>query len=568
MPSWSCGARNCRSHSQPNDTCGSGTWVCNRLEPPCVGHSSPSDQCSSGRRWTCHASNCPGHSQASHRCGPSRNPRWYCNLERPPCPSHGSHTHRCAADAAAAREQATAASGNRRAAAATTTCPLRDQVRLVRIAEVITPGGAQQVRDPVQRNQYINLPANNSHPEFGRIIKLRAKVEWRSGNRARSLAGKRVYWYIRPQSGNRAPADLVATMRAGLERSGVTQRETRTNADGWTPVVELHLSKYGGDQFDVFATLQSTYRGGRRAGRYTVWRKLYYELDCMRRPGGSGTYSNLADTSGMESKFSALFVELEQNGRDNSPNHRRLLTRTQANSFASNIRQGSGSPRYFHLILLDSIARTVTTQTEEFSMPAGTHQFDMPASSYLLNSSNWFVSATWRQAGSTSTTSINRSKFRLTETGSPANGDDKFVVHVDFTGVVLSSTLDVIINLEFKNWTELSGLQIGSGPTTFVGLRWRERHFASSSINLARSTLNTIVHEPGHATGLAATTQPDGSACSSTYLQNGYHCNHNSNRCVMYHENSTHTNLCSRCGVALRGRDLSRLPVRGNASFS
>jgi hypothetical protein len=89
---WTCGARDCRTHSRRSHRCATGVWVCNRVAPPCPGHSSPGHVCDSGSAWTCRATNCPTHSKKSHRCPVGV---WNCRRNFPSCPGHSSPDHHC-----------------------------------------------------------------------------------------------------------------------------------------------------------------------------------------------------------------------------------------------------------------------------------------------------------------------------------------------------------------------------------------------------------------------------------------------------------------------------------------
>jgi hypothetical protein len=89
---WTCGARNCPTHSRRNHRCATGVWTCKRAIPPCPGHSSPDHVCSSGTSWTCWAKSCPTHSDKGHRCAAGV---WLCRRRAPPCPGHSSPDHNC-----------------------------------------------------------------------------------------------------------------------------------------------------------------------------------------------------------------------------------------------------------------------------------------------------------------------------------------------------------------------------------------------------------------------------------------------------------------------------------------
>ena len=91
---WTCGARDCPTHSQRNHHCAVGVWWCNRVTPPCPGHSRPDHVCRTGTTWTCHAKSCPTHTQKSDQCRVGVGV-WQCRRKVPPCSGHRSPDHNC-----------------------------------------------------------------------------------------------------------------------------------------------------------------------------------------------------------------------------------------------------------------------------------------------------------------------------------------------------------------------------------------------------------------------------------------------------------------------------------------
>jgi hypothetical protein len=89
---WTCGARDCPTHSKRDHRCAAGVWFCNRVAPPCPSHSSRDHVCSTGTGWTCRATSCPTHRQKSHRCAAGV---WLCRRKTPPCPGHTNPDHSC-----------------------------------------------------------------------------------------------------------------------------------------------------------------------------------------------------------------------------------------------------------------------------------------------------------------------------------------------------------------------------------------------------------------------------------------------------------------------------------------
>lgn len=444
----------------------------------------------------------------------------------------------------------------------TTEC---DRIRLVEVVEaILRPDGSFDHRPVSTRNQYINLDYAPDHPEWGRRIRLRARVAWVSGAN-RSLAGQTVYWYFNAGGGNRA--GLPASQRASFESEGGDRARTTSTADasGWTNVASFCPSTYAGDRFDVFATDNSGYTGGMAAGSYTVWRRLFWELDCMRRPDGAGTYSDRADTGRLEQHFQRLFIQLVRTGTDGSPAHRRMIKTTEAATWAPGVRDGTGAPRYFHLCLVDTVAAGPAQVTLTLTVTPTSNRFRLDCSQYLLERTNWLVRASYTTADGVTGT-VPPGNFTLTEAGSPATGDDRFVLTVSVNGLGGDLTRPVRIEYTINNWTELSGVQ--SGQATLVGIRWRERHWRNTPGDIGNSTLNTMVHEPGHALGLTARKLPTGANNPNYYLiPGGPHCNALSNQCLMYEANSTSTTLCTNCTDCAKGRHLVSLPIRATDDY-
>jgi LysM repeat protein len=457
--------------------------------------------------------------------------------------------------------------------------------RTIKVVEVNVHDGKEHTKQPdSSRRQYVNLD-NEDIVEHGRRIRLKARYEEKLGSQTKPLAGETIHWRARPGPSNKK--GLINQLQAGFDSagSGTLEKEVTTDADGWTPVVDFYVSRYGGDVFRLIAAdkkipQHASPANGESAGTYEVWRELHYELDCMRRPNGA-TYTNRANTTGMESNLAQAFLETQHAGSDDSPAHQRVLRTAEAGDWTEKIRQGSSWHRkklYYHLVLVDTIVSGSKEVTLTHNLSAGTNTIEIPASKYTLDPREWFIDAKFWQPhmghtaimGDLDYTDLDEANFTLTEGGSITSGTDHYLLTIDFpeSGFFeegYKPSERAYVRLKVQTWNLLSGVQVG--PATVVGIRWRERAFSGNT--LANSTLGTMTHEPGHAMGLAATTLPDGSACGTTYHKNGHHCNNNSNTCVMYESNtrSRRTVPCNNCADALRGRDLSALPVEGDDSY-
>lgn len=316
MAVWTCGSRSCPGHSDPSHRCATGAWPCGRKQPACPTHSHPSDRCApaAGAVWTCGARDCPGHSASTHECSPGV---WRCSRLTPNCMGHSQRSHACRADLSYSQQDCDASFTTAHPPGSpVTTCDVNDRVRLVQLVEVVTHRGSTSHRTPSARRQYINLDANIdpavAHPEYGRAIRLQARVEWVSGDRSRPLAGHPIYWYSQAAAGNKAGLATREQESFDASGGGHARKQTSTDAMGWTPVVEFHLSLYGGDQFDVFATEAASYTGGLQAGRYTVWKKLWYQVTEMRDSAG-GTFDVPSGvTTVFEAGYATVFIEFTE----------------------------------------------------------------------------------------------------------------------------------------------------------------------------------------------------------------------------------------------------------------
>jgi len=454
------------------------------------------------------------------------------------------------------------ASGGRSAPSGSAEC---DRIRLVEVVEAVRQAGGSYVNRPASsRNQFINMDADPAHPEFGRCIRFRARVAWVSGS-TRSVSGQTVYWYFNPGGSN--GTGLPANLRASFDTEGGGALRTTSTADasGWTDVVEFFPSQYGGDSFEVFATDNSSYSGGISARTYVVWRRIFYELDCMQRPGGAGTYSDRADTARMDPQFRNFFVHLVRTGTDASPAHQRMIKDNDAATWAGNVRDGTGAPRYFHLCMIDTICWDPAPVTQTFRLTRTSNRITLPADQYLLERGHWFVRATYWSVNR-NTGPVPRGNFTFSEAGDPSTGDDRFVLRVSFDGLAVDLSRPVRIRLSFTNWQEGSGLQ--SGRSTLVGIRWRERLWLNSPADINNSALHTMVHEPGHALGLASQNLPIGTANPNYYVSpGGPHCNALANQCIMFAVNSPSLTLCTNCTACAKGRSLSSLPIGATHAY-
>ncbi len=445
---------------------------------------------------------------------------------------------------------------------------------MCRVVEVLADGSEVDIDGGYWRRQYINLGRTRRHRDYGRVVRLKAQVERVAGDPSWGLWRHAVYWRFN-SSGPSSTAvyggytSLPGSMKAGFGTGHQGTRMTTTDAQGWTGEVDFYLGKYGGDEFSVWVSEQRT-TGGLRAGKYHVWRRVYCELECMRR-SNTGTYANRAQFARVQAAYRPQFVDLRSAGADSRPAHRRMLRDTYVDSWAAPMRHRSttGWRRYVEFFFIDTIAWDVANQSETVQIRS--NPVTLNFTGYLLDhetpvsgdGSTWFRSATGRQG--TTSRNIPRSKFTLGWTADPT---DRFTVRVDLTGCGFNlsnlSSAPVRVTINFRSWTEGSGLS--TGPRIYMGVRFKERDHAAQA---ADRCLNTTIHELGHSLGLVPSVLPDGST-NSTYVRTtgGPHCNYGTDDCVMYASNTAITAFCGNCKDCLKGRDMSRLPIRSSTAFS
>lgn len=476
---------------------------------------------------------------------------------------------------------------NQTAGGNTTACPRDDEVVVERLIEEVDYGGSAHRRDPPERRQYVNLDPSVSggpHYDYGRVIFLRAKLRWRSGDQSRSLAGKIVYWQVEPYQTNRT--DLAREIKHGIGSAGArgTARDTtEVDAEGWTRVVSIYLSIYGDDKFKVRATENSNYMGGMLSRLFTVWKKIYYTLACMNREN-TGNYSDRVTEATLVGEYENSFIELERIGAQSNLAHRLLVERDQVDTWAS-ANLPAEAPRTMNFAVIDTLAKGAPIDfTREIDPPSnrcsltfgsGSYAFDLSAQNRWLTSAQYYDKR--QPVASRTLQPLPNNKVTLALSGLDYN------LALDVSTIVTDdlplNQIHVTLNLKKRDF--LSGLS--SGPVTVVAMRWRERNYGGSE---GDATLHTMMHESGHYLGVAPKKLPNERQTDNPYYYDenslgvgvGPHCSKNREnpatvadlpatpQCIMYHEFRLTMHFCDKCSESLRGRDLSSPSVNGRSA--
>lgn len=492
-------------------------------------------------------------------------------------------------------------------------CPL--QIRIVELIEVITHNGKEySVQGPTKKprktpktikgnikrkdkekgayKQYINLDneveESKAHPEYGRCVRLKARIEWVSKKKKDSLAGKKVYWSSEPAPGNKTGLTGNQKEVFKSDQVSILAGYSETDDDGWTPTVRFFLSQYGGDKFRIFAQADEKNEGKgsgkkRRAGWYVVWRKIYYTLACMLRSSGSD-YSNRVTEATLVSEYAKTFVKLERTGGLSKPAHKLLIEKDQSDTWSAS-QLPAAAARTLNVALIDTLAKGAPIPfTREADPPGNVFSWTLSGGSYAFDLSaqnKWLASARYydknQPFGSRILLDIPNNKVTLTLDAL------NYKLEVDVSGVVSGglplNRIHVVLNLKKRDF--LSGLSWG--PTTIVAMRWRECFYPGKE---GDATMHTMLHESGHFLGLAPKKLPDTSQSDNSYYYDenslgvgkGPHCSYDKPnvtikaylptipKCIMYHEFEMTMNFCTNCSNSLRARDLSSPKVNGKTA--
>ncbi len=183
----------------------------------------------------------------------------------------------------------------------------QDKEKWVKGAAMDTTEIAEKVeradKDGANYKQYINMSkdiegAGKRHPEYSRQIRFKAKIK-QTNNKSDKLKDVLVKFSFKRTDGpNRtnpggtdpdvwkvAQETVTGDLAEGFSRANGDKTITvKTDNKGWTEAVLFFVSAYGGDQFEINASLAPGTPGGVKAktlatkAKYVVWRKFWYQL--------------------------------------------------------------------------------------------------------------------------------------------------------------------------------------------------------------------------------------------------------------------------------------------------
>jgi len=413
--------------------------------------------------------------------------------------------------------------------------PCPDEIVLVEVRELVTHGRTAETRAVVTRDQYVNLDQEiepeGVRPEYGRFVCLKARVEWKSGSQS-GLAGHTVHWscFNEPPLRNElAPKDRHGFGAAG---SGSNSAEGVTDGEGWTEPVYFYLSTYGGEVFELSASLEPLGEG-LPAGAYTVWRKFWYQVTEMKRPGGGLFELPAASANVFEEAYRQVFIDFEEaSGGRRIAEYRANIAQGEKPGFvAKYFVKDNLAPFKAHLVMLErnevlehrkktfheSVATTASWVSEK-SFPL----CPLPAGDGIP----WLREARFSRTGTDPWRKI--PEKRIGEL--PVSGSDSYrKIVVSFSGVALGPRPDRPVHIRIVFWVYTPQGIAGHSQNAYINVGM----VGVSTSALHEQQLGGLcVHEMGHCLGLL-NMEPAGKHDHDEWKDSHQHCSFNS--CWLYH---------------------------------
>jgi hypothetical protein len=447
------------------------------------------------------------------------------------------------------------------------------KVIIANLVEVVEKpgGGTEEIPQRTNVEQYVNLDKDadptKAHPEYGRVIQLKARLQWASGDPKKSLAGKKVHFWAFAMSANRA--GLAAKDQEGFDSpgSGKLEKVVQTAADGWTTeTVKFYLSTYGGDAFEIYV-FDEDFQTLRLTGPYYVWRKLWYALIEMQRPNAvAGNFEIPADSLRIAiNAYEKVKVRLTDSTEKKTGTYQENFeTHDAAYGWAdSNTVNNSLIPWKVVYSAIDLCVPLANRETKTYRQDVTSPTQILNAAGFVpynFNGRNWLISITAREK---STGKVVTPKVTFTD----PRRHFTTRLQVDFAGTHVTPSTGNPVRV-VVNYYSAPGYN-GWGGANLHLLLCRGAMEIAYGGTVATAMGGTCTHEPGHALGLVK-----GQAWETTDNAHKAHCG--IQNCVMWFQgyagrpSDFHTDTVTatpgdtavpadpNCHTYLRGLDLTR----------
>jgi hypothetical protein len=369
--------------------------------------------------------------------------------------------------------------------------------------------------------QYVNLPEDVAL-KYGPDALLKGHIEPR-------IPGVSVSFTVVPNAANEASTS-TATLSGG----------SATTDDMGEATIKISLPQHGGLKYKVGGKTDSMAKAV-DSGEITVWRKLWFEVDTMKKRGG-GTLD--MDHDKLPAIYEPCFIEIEKQGTDNLPDNIWNLQTADLHGSANDYFGAEKSPYQSHEMGIDHQADkqdgdlTIAMTATVFTNGSADSYYVYDGGDTWLKTAQYDDGSGWKDLD----------KSKVTLDGASAVYKN---IKVDLSAgpVTPTAAKPVPIKLEFIKSKEWSG--DGSyTPHAMVAMGyWYDTETVAEA---KKRTLGTMAHELGHLLGMVPTS-------SSTHIDTGtgHHCTDTA--CVMYSTNTTTrgNSFCSVCSDILRKADLT-----------
>jgi hypothetical protein len=445
--------------------------------------------------------------------------------------------------------------------------PIRDLPKKVKacgdVARFTVIDVAKVTPDTDDYKQYVNLPADVSHPEHGRKLKPKAKL-------TKALENVELMFSLVPDAAN--VVDIPDTVKHDKPKD--TDAAVKTDNQGEVATAELKLSIHGGDKFKIAvypleAPPPKKVPPAKCLSKdIEIWRELFYTVVCMQRYDGATDYSDRLDLGGVSAKLADGFVKFTAKGAAVIKPFTSVVKDSQIATW-NGTNFAPDADRTINIGMIEAQTGNASQPVDRAwdanaDFAAGTKvstetlngfTFDLSARTEWLDSASYLntdVPGVWTPlAPDTLTLALDALTHKL---------------RVDLSTIVTGGvTVDKIkLKAKLKKLPEWSGDK--TGKCILIGMRFREIGYPGQVPDSARQT---TLHETGHFLGLAPAKLGNNAqgANGRLYQSNGPHCNFNVNQCTMYHAFRMVFDYCDHCTGSLKSRDLTSPPIASTAGY-
>lgn len=385
--------------------------------------------------------------------------------------------------------------------------------------------------------QFVNLPkdldgAGKLHPEYGRYVELRARIEWEDDSCHDDLTGHYVFWEYKHYDEDGRPADLRDGEKEGfLKAGGAKVYSSTTDKEGWTRPVKFYLSSYGGDRFRIKAAIDP--EGNNKPTQslktdcYQVYRRMWYAITQMKTANGKGLFA-VPDRAlqRIRKAFDWVFLEFKDSGERKKGKYVENFPSDEAvEKWATKYCTRKYTPWKVHFAVVNHATRKVEKLGELLTINANPFVWRPDFVPYTYGKTNWLVRTryrppqrSWMKLASTMTLNVN-------------DNDKKNVrVTVTFPGTAFTRWAGKA-QIQFKYLEAENAMGWGGNDLHMVICRGtHDDSYRNDARELERQMTDTCVHETGH--GFDLVTQ----AWKTTNALRGAHCKERT--CVMWYTGS------------------------------